>query len=332
MSAKRMKILIAYDGSEHSDAALDDLRRAGLPAKARAVALSVADVWIPPGAIPLDEPVALAAERSTGFITRRANYHRLRAERRLALKRAGEALREVYDVAERAAEQVKSFFPEWEVRAEASVGSPAARIIRRAHRWKADLIVVGSQGRSALGRFFLGSVSQQALTEARCSVRIARRRNPDGDSPARIVIGVDGREGSDIAVNAVAARAWPAGSEVRLIAAYELIRPTIAGYVIPALTEWTEERTEEEAVWARQLVRDAKDKLEAAGLAVSSVAQPGDPKRMLIEEAENWGADCIFAGARGVSGIERCLLGSVSAAVAARASCSVEIARPARTT
>ena len=39
-----------------------------------------------------------------------------------------------------------------------------------------DLIVVGSHGRSALGRFMLGSVSQKVVTEAHCSVRVARGR------------------------------------------------------------------------------------------------------------------------------------------------------------
>jgi nucleotide-binding universal stress UspA family protein len=54
----------------------------------------------------------------------------------------------------------------------------------------------------------------------------------------------------------------------------------------------------------------------------------GDPKHVLLDEAEQWGADCLFVGARGLSRIERFLLGSVSAAVAARAQCSVEVVRP----
>ena len=48
---------------------------------------------------------------------------------------------------------------------------------------------------------------------------------------------------------------------------------------------------------------------------------------MLIAEAESWGADRIFVGARGMGGIDRFLLGSVSSAVAARAHCSVEVTR-----
>jgi nucleotide-binding universal stress UspA family protein len=53
----------------------------------------------------------------------------------------------------------------------------------------------------------------------------------------------------------------------------------------------------------------------------------GEPKSLLIAEAESWGADCIFVGARGLGRVERFMLGSVSTAVAARAHCSVEVVR-----
>jgi nucleotide-binding universal stress UspA family protein len=46
-----MKILIGYDGSDCAEAALDDLRRAGLPETAEAHILSVAEVWLPPGIV-----------------------------------------------------------------------------------------------------------------------------------------------------------------------------------------------------------------------------------------------------------------------------------------
>jgi hypothetical protein len=51
------------------------------------------------------------------------------------------------------------------------------------------------------------------------------------------------------------------------------------------------------------------------------------PKSVLPDEAASWGADCIFVGARGLSRFERFRLGSVSAATAACAHCSVEIVR-----
>ena len=42
-----MKVLIAYDGSESADTAIDGLRRAGVPREADALVASVAEVWLP---------------------------------------------------------------------------------------------------------------------------------------------------------------------------------------------------------------------------------------------------------------------------------------------
>jgi nucleotide-binding universal stress UspA family protein len=59
----------------------------------------------------------------------------------------------------------------------------------------------------------------------------------------------------------------------------------------------------------------------------------GDPKRVLVEAANEWGADCIFVGSIGFSNpFERFVLGSVSASVAARAHCSVEVVRSKKIT
>ncbi|HEY7181582.1 MAG TPA: universal stress protein [Blastocatellia bacterium] len=51
------------------------------------------------------------------------------------------------------------------------------------------------------------------------------------------------------------------------------------------------------------------------------------PKRLPLSEAESCGADCVIVAARRMGGFGRCLFGSVSSAVAARARCSVEIVR-----
>ena len=66
----------------------------------------------------------------------------------------------------------------------------------------------------------------------------------------------------------------------------------------------------------------------STGLTVSSQIRKGAPKSILPAEAASRGADCIFVGARGLSRFERFRLGSVSAATAARAHCSVEVVRP----
>ena len=69
--------------------------------------------------------------------------------------------------------------------------------------------------------------------------------------------------------------------------------------------------------------------LRESGLIVSTVVRDGDPKRVLLREAEYWAADCIFVGSQGLSRVERLVIGSVSSAIAARAHCSVDVVRSA---
>jgi len=52
-------------------------------------------------------------------------------------------------------------------------------------------------------------------------------------------------------------------------------------------------------------------------------------KPISLTEIHSFGGDCIFVGSAGFSNrLKRFVLGSVSAAVAARAHCSVEVVRP----
>lgn len=62
----------------------------------------------------------------------------------------------------------------FEVRTEVREGDPAATILDRADEEQAELIVVGSHGRSGLARFFLGSVSQRVVSHAHCSVLVVK--------------------------------------------------------------------------------------------------------------------------------------------------------------
>lgn len=308
---KSMKVLIGYDGSNAADAALNDLQRAGLPQDVEALVLSVADVWFSPTD---GEPAATVMAQRVSAALQRARWV------------AEQALVDANRLAQSAAERVQGLFPAWTVHAEARADSPAWGIILKAEEWQADLIVLGSRGLSPVGRLLLGSVSQTVVTQARCSVRIARERSPEPAHSPRIVLGVDGSAQAQAAVHAIAGRVWPSSSEVRVIAA---INPSLATAVaLPAVQQWRQAEDADQSAWIREFVEAAGEQLDAAGLAVSTLIQEGDPKRMLIEEAERWNADCIFVGARGLNRLERLLLGSVSTAVAARATCSVEVTRP----
>jgi nucleotide-binding universal stress UspA family protein len=322
---KSMRILIAYDGSPCAQAALSDLSRAGFPSNAEALVLTVADTW------PLPEGQAELT---------RAPSTTMRAAREAAALMQARA----QNFAREGAERVKALFPTWHVQAEAVTDSPAWAIILKAETWRADLIVVGSHGYSSLGRWLLGSVSQTVLTHATTSVRIARERPTPPDRPLRVLIGVDGSLESDQAVRTAAARHWPTGTDVRLIL---VLNPAILATVGTSLAVTTAEYAavtangtqgqpladQEEADEIDGLIGRMLDSYAAiiscnsAAVTVSTALLPGEPKLVLVEEAEKWGADCIFIGSRGLSRWERLLLGSVSSAVAARAHCTVEVVR-----
>ncbi|MGH7309792.1 MAG: universal stress protein [Candidatus Rokuibacteriota bacterium] len=55
-------------------------------------------------------------------------------------------------------------------------GPPADRIVRAARRLKADVIVMGTHGRSGLARIFVGSVAGRVIATARCPVLTVRGR------------------------------------------------------------------------------------------------------------------------------------------------------------
>jgi nucleotide-binding universal stress UspA family protein len=75
-------------------------------------------------------------------------------------------------------------------------------------------------------------------------------------------------------------------------------------------------------------VHQAVEELGKHGVHATPQILSGSPAHALVQEAERWGADCIFLGAKRHGGIEGALLGSVSNAVAAQSHCSVEIVRP----
>ncbi|MFO0980294.1 MAG: universal stress protein [Planctomycetota bacterium] len=300
-----MKILLGHDGSHASDVVFGDLSLAGLPPSGQAIVVSVAEMWLP-------------SPRSYGLMDR------------VVADQAGDGNQAAAALARRAGERVQKALPGWSVETVAYAGSAALSIIKKADEWRPDLIIVGSHGQSAVSRVLLGSVAQKIVTEARCSVRIARaRRSGRTGSAVRLVVGVDGSPGSDATLRAIAARAWPKGSEAHIVTGtgpFTVVAPGSES-LAQALISISPKERDEILAQTRQAQAAAEQTLRAAGLAVTKMVKEGDPKHLLLAEADAFAADCIFVGSTGLSRFERFLLGSVSAAVAPRAPCSVEVVR-----
>jgi nucleotide-binding universal stress UspA family protein len=283
-----------------------------LPAQVEVLVLCVVDVWAAaqiaaraaygPDAAPLTEAQARSLEDAE------------RAELKMARATAMDACK-----------SLKEDHPEWTVWPESGADAPAFRVIRRAEEWGADLIVIGSHGRSALGRLVAGSVSQAVVRDAPCTTRVVHGASRESRAPACLIIGFDGSPDAEAAVAAVAGRTWPGASTARLVTAIDGAWPGLA----PAFRR-IGQRRHSDSTWLRRIIEDPMERLRAAGLFVTPVAKLGDPRIVLIDEARRWDADGLFVGARGLRGIKRLLLGSVSMAAAMQAPCPVEVARPAR--
>lgn len=146
-----MKILLAVDGSAHSDAAVDAVARRPWPAGSGVRIVSAAEAYHMPAPVP-DGGAGLYAESL-----------------RVAREQAGEA------VAAAAARLRGMEGAGLKISTAAPTGPPAQVILDEAEGWGADLIVVGSHGRGFWGRLLLGSVSQAVAAHAECSVEIVRR-------------------------------------------------------------------------------------------------------------------------------------------------------------
>jgi len=315
-----MKVVIGYDGSRCARDAIADLRRAGLPPDTEATVLAVADVFPPPPPsaaervdLPAASAIACEAEKYWGH----------------AWAQARQAVTEAGEVSEAGATRLRELYPGWSVRAESSADGPHWALVAKAGQSGADLIVVGSHGRSALSRLTLGSVSQQVLQYAPCSVRIARCAPEAGgvvEGPVRLLLGIDGSVVSATAASAVAARAWPTGSQAVVVGVLDS-HAVFAGMDIGPEGEPGNKMQPDPVARLEASLKSAGEALRRSGLSVTTSLLTGDAKRTLLAEAERHDVDCIFLGAKGHSRIDRLLLGSVSATVAARAYCSVEVVR-----
>ena len=144
----------------------------------------------------------------------------------------------------------------------------------------------------------------------------------------KILLATDGSDFSKAAVDAVAERPWPQGSEVRVISAIEFpYTPMTETWALP--DSYFKDLETAGAEQAETAVKRAAERLKSARgeFVITTEVANGSAKDVILDEAEKWGADLIVLGSHGYKGWRRFLLGSVSHAVATHARCSVEIVR-----
>lgn len=144
-----MKILLAIDVSPYSQAAVDEIARRPWPPATITRVLSVIQPYPPP---------------ATEFVLAAATIDDVRRQQTADAEGLTRGAADVLKMA--------NISTETAVRE----GDPRSAIVDEAEQWGADLIVVGSHGRTGLKRWLMGSVAQAVVGHAPCSVEVVRKR------------------------------------------------------------------------------------------------------------------------------------------------------------
>jgi nucleotide-binding universal stress UspA family protein len=208
------------------------------------------------------------------------------------------------------------------------VASPSAAGVlqRTAEQQHADLLVLGSSHRGAVGRVLVGSVTEETLYGSPCPVAVAPvgfHSQSGGPHLARIAVGYDVAAPSQDALEAGVALASQAGAELRVVAVADTAAALAGGASLamsyPAIVKARLDAAEEDVAQALAGLGE--------GISASSEVRDGMAAEKLLEITHS--VDLLVLGSRGRSPVRRLVLGSVCDAVVRAAACPVLVIPPA---
>ena len=306
-----MKILLSTDGSASAQAALDLLLHLPLPPVAEVILLNV-----------IEKELLFKGAHTKG----------LNEEQQRLLAQTHELLQEEADeLLGRAAQRLAAAGFKCSTRL--ASGHPAKEIVRAAREENTDLVVVGSHGWTGVKRFLLGSVSNQVLAYAPCSVLIARQRQPvDVESGAtangklRLLLAYDDSEPARNAVKFVSSMPLNKQHELRILSVLPLV--TQYRQDIRQRLSWVWKEKKKHAEKALQAIREEVD--WSTPYVTASLRETADVGQEILDAAANQDCDLIILGDKGKGAVEKFLLGTVTPRIAHHAPCSVLVMRTRR--
>ena len=211
------------------------------------------------------------------------------------------------------------------------VGDAAKEIVELAEELGVGLVILGGQGHGRIRRALMGSVSTSVLRHAHCSILIVRGHGGSEQEReslvGKVLVAMDGSEGASAAARAAMEIAKATGSEVHV--AYAMQEERYRPHLGPEMWERWEEGFEHAKRSARSWVEEQANGMRGEGTkTVESHLLLGRPDAAIVWLAEELGAGLLLVGSRGLGGIRRVLIGSVSDSVVRHAHCSVMVIRP----
>lgn len=264
-----MKIVLAVDGSRYSHWAVDLLLHIPLADTPEIHVLHVVDVE----AITHPFLTPRLAPQYRGVIQTEVEKNMLAGNRLVA--EVGERLRARWNIVQSVVER----------------GHVAEQIIAKAKQEEADLIILGSRGRSDIAAFLMGSVSQKVATYAPCSVLVVKRKR---HIVKKILVAVDGSTHSDAAVEFLHTHFLP--GELHAIVLHVWDHP----FNPPELPGWL------------PVEKRCSHAMVEAGFKARPLFLRGHTAETIVEAANRKRVDLVVIGSRGLTGLKRYFLGGVS--------------------
>ena len=301
-----MKILLATDGSEYAETALDFLLRFPLPENSSVILLTVIDKRVFVDA----ESVELTTEQSEAL---HAVHNTVREEAQAFLDMAAQR---VAALGLAVTVQLRS-------------GDVAGEILAAAEESQVDLVVVGSHGHTPVRRFMLGSIATRVLTYSPYSVLIVKQPQAGHSLPGRegepwrVLLAYDDSAAARNALELCAALPLETRDSVQVVTVLTLVtgfRQDIYQHLSPV---WQQKKIAAKAALDGAVVR-----LHGSLPGVTAQLREGaSSSHEILEAAEESGSNLVVLGSEGKSALQRFLQGSLTGNVARHASCSVLVVR-----
>ncbi|HET6659803.1 MAG TPA: universal stress protein [Rubrobacter sp.] len=190
------------------------------------------------------------------------------------------------------------------------IGTASQEVVSLAQEIGAGLVVMGSRGRRRIRRLAMGSVSDSVVRHAHCPVMVVRWKLVV--FPAKMLLATDGSEEASLAAQIAADLAQSTNSELHVVSVAAEYPYAYEAYYDVGRTEELE-RTRQEA---QKVLEEQKQKVEEVGASVAkSYLRMGAVDEEIVVLAEEKDTDLIVLGSRGLGGIRRALMGSVSDSV-----------------
>ena len=201
---------------------------------------------------------------------------------------------------------------------------PDRAIVRLAEELGAGLLVVGSRGLGGLRGALMGSVSDSAVHHAHCPVMVVR--DEPLTFPTRILMATDGSKDARLAADVALDLAAEFDSELHVtyvepMPARHIGLARLASDLPPEVIASVEEEAE------TKLAEQVGEMGERDGEVTRAHARVGSPATEIVALAEELEAGLVVVGSRGLGGLRRALMGSVSDSVVRHTHCPVMVVR-----